>query len=106
MTRYLLAIDQGTTGSTALVMGIDGRTLGRDSFELPQHYPAPAWVEHDPEEIWASVEQAVAGFIVRSSGRIGGRPRNASGCAPPVTRRRWPSARGWSSIRTYRRPRW
>jgi glycerol kinase len=63
MTRYLLSIDQGTTGSTALVMGIDGRTLGRDSFELPQHYPAPAWVEHDPEEIWASVEQAVAGAL-------------------------------------------
>jgi glycerol kinase len=63
MTRYLLSIDQGTTGSTALVMGIDGRTLGRDSFELPQHYPAPAWVEHDPDEIWASVEQAVTGAL-------------------------------------------
>ena len=63
MTRYLLSIDQGTTGSTALVMGIDGRTLGRDSFELPQHYPAPAWVEHDPDEIWASVERAVAGAL-------------------------------------------
>ena len=70
MKRYLLSIDQGTTGSTALVMGIDGRTLGRDSFELPQHYPAPAWVEHDPEEIWASVEQAVSGAL-RAAGVSG-----------------------------------
>ena len=63
MTRYLLAIDQGTTGSTALVMGIDGRTLGRESQELPQHYPEPAWVEHDPAEIRASVEHAVSGAL-------------------------------------------
>lgn len=63
MTRYLLAIDQGTTGSTALVMGIDGRTLGRESHELPQHFPAPAWVEHDPGEICVSVERAVQGAL-------------------------------------------
>jgi glycerol kinase len=63
MTRYLLSIDQGTTGSTALVMDIDGRTLGRESEELPQHFPAPAWVEHDPAEICASVEHAVAGAL-------------------------------------------
>jgi glycerol kinase len=63
MTRYLLAIDQGTTGSTALVMGIDGRTLGRESEELPQHFPAPAWVEHDPAEICATVERAVQGAL-------------------------------------------
>jgi glycerol kinase len=67
MTRYLLAIDQGTTGSTALVMGIDGRTLGRESVELPQHFPAPAWVEHDPTEICESVERAVLGAL-RSAG--------------------------------------
>lgn len=63
MTRYLLSIDQGTTGSTALVMGIDGRTLGRESHELPQHFPAPAWVEHDPAEIRESVERAVDGAL-------------------------------------------
>jgi glycerol kinase len=63
MTRFLLAIDQGTTGSTALVMGIDGRTLGRESVELPQHFPAPAWVEHDPGEIGESVSRAVSGAL-------------------------------------------
>jgi glycerol kinase len=66
MTRYLLAIDQGTTGSTALVMGIDGRTLGRESHELPQHFPQPAWVEHDPAEIRESVELAVRGALRQS----------------------------------------
>jgi len=63
MNRYLLAIDQGTTGSTALVMGMDGRTLGRESQELPQHFPEPAWVEHDPAEIQSSVSLAVSGAL-------------------------------------------
>ena len=63
MNRYLLAVDQGTTGSTALVMGMDGRTLGRESQELPQHFPEPAWVEHDPTEIQNSVTLAVSGAL-------------------------------------------
>ncbi|HEU4581158.1 MAG TPA: glycerol kinase GlpK, partial [Polyangiaceae bacterium] len=67
MNRYLLAIDQGTTGSTALVMGMDGRTLGRESHELTQHYPKPAWVEHDPAQIQSSVALAVSGAL-RSAG--------------------------------------
>jgi glycerol kinase len=56
---HLLAIDQGTTGTTALVMGTDGATLGRANREFPQHFPRPGWVEHEPEEIWASVVGAV-----------------------------------------------
>ena len=48
----VLAIDQGTTGSTALVLDRDGRVLGRATEEFTQHYPQPGWVEHDPEEIW------------------------------------------------------
>jgi len=48
----VLALDQGTTGSTALVLGADGRVLGRGYRELPQHFPAAGWVEHDPDEIW------------------------------------------------------
>jgi glycerol kinase len=49
----ILAIDQGTTGTTCLVLGRDGRVLGRAYAEITQHYPRPGWVEHDPEEIWA-----------------------------------------------------
>jgi glycerol kinase len=48
----VLAIDQGTTGSTALVFGRDGAVSGRAYSEFTQHYPQPGWVEHDPEEIW------------------------------------------------------
>jgi glycerol kinase len=47
----VLALDQGTTGSTALVIAKDGRVLGRGYRELPQHFPAPGEVEHDPEDI-------------------------------------------------------
>jgi glycerol kinase len=50
-------------------MGIDGRTLGRESVELPQHFPAPAWVEHDPTEICASVERAVLGALASAGVR-------------------------------------
>lgn len=48
----VLAIDQGTTGSTALVVDADGRLLGRGYRELTQHFPSPGEVEHDPEEIF------------------------------------------------------
>ncbi|HSR41953.1 MAG TPA: FGGY family carbohydrate kinase, partial [Longimicrobiales bacterium] len=50
--RALLALDQGTTGSTALVLGEDGRVLGRAYSEFTQHFPRPGWVEHDAGEIW------------------------------------------------------
>jgi glycerol kinase len=47
----ILALDQGTTGSTALVIHQDGRVLGRGYREFTQYFPQPGWVEHDPEEI-------------------------------------------------------
>jgi len=50
--NYVLAIDQGTTGTTALLIDHDGRVAGRAYSEITQHYPRPGWVEHDPEEIW------------------------------------------------------
>jgi glycerol kinase len=59
VSRHLLAIDQGTTGATALVLAEDGRTLGRHNVEFPQHFPEPGQVEHEPEEIWQSVLEAV-----------------------------------------------
>lgn len=57
--RYLLAIDQGTTSTRAVVYDNGGRQLGSAARELTQHYPQPGWVEHDPEEIWASVAEVV-----------------------------------------------
>ena len=51
-TPSVLAIDQGTTGTTCLVVGRDGRILGRAYSEFTQHFPRPGWVEHDASEIW------------------------------------------------------
>jgi glycerol kinase len=48
----VLSIDQGTTGSTAMVVARDGRVLSRAYSEFTQHFPRPGWVEHDPGEIW------------------------------------------------------
>lgn len=58
MQEFILAIDQGTTGTTALLVGHDLRVHGYRTVDFPQHFPKPGWVEHDPEEIWASVRQA------------------------------------------------
>jgi glycerol kinase len=51
----ILAIDQGTTGTTCLVVDAELHVHRRGYAELPQHFPRPGWVEHDPEEIWQSV---------------------------------------------------
>jgi glycerol kinase len=58
--HYLVAIDQGTTGSTALVIDAECRVVARADCDFPQHFPAPGLVEHDPEEIWQSVQTALA----------------------------------------------
>jgi glycerol kinase len=57
--RFVLALDQGTTGSTALVIDPEGLVRARGYAELPQHYPQPGWVEHDPAQIWATTVQAL-----------------------------------------------
>jgi glycerol kinase len=64
MAEAVLALDQGTTGSTALVFSHDGVVLGRAYGEISQSYPAPGWVEQDPLEIWETsrrvMQEAVA----------------------------------------------
>ncbi len=78
MAKHLLAIDQGTTGSTALIVeiatgkGADaaaGRTLGRATVEFPQHFPKPGWVSHDVREIWQSVAASVKSAIKTAGAR-------------------------------------
>jgi glycerol kinase len=66
----VLALDQGTTGSTALVIGRDGRILGRGYRELPQHFPAPGEVEHDLEDILRTTLEA-ARDALQESGKGG-----------------------------------
>ena len=50
----ILAIDQGTTSSRALVFDQDGAVLSADQMEFEQFFPNDGWVEHDPEEIWST----------------------------------------------------
>jgi glycerol kinase len=66
MSGFLLSIDQGTTGSTAMLLSPEGEVLGRANHEFPQHFPRPGWVEHDLEEIWRSVGDAVRDAIERA----------------------------------------
>src|SRR5437763_7320477 len=63
----ILAIDQGTTGTTCMVFDAEGELIGRAYREFGQHFPRPGWVEHDPNEIW-EVTQAVAGEALGDAG--------------------------------------
>jgi glycerol kinase len=63
----ILAIDQGTTGTTCLVFDRGGRIAGRAYSELGQHFPRPGWVEHDAAEIWA-VTRRVAAEAIAAAG--------------------------------------
>jgi glycerol kinase len=63
----LLAIDQGTTGTTCLVFDLEGELIGRAYREFTQHFPKPGWVEHDADEIW-DVSHAVAGEALDDAG--------------------------------------
>ncbi|MDX2168417.1 MAG: glycerol kinase GlpK [Deltaproteobacteria bacterium] len=58
--RHVLAIDQGTTGSTAIVFDDAGTVRGRAYSEFRQYYPKPGWVEHDAEEIWRVSQRVMA----------------------------------------------
>src|SRR3954471_17826397 len=67
LARVILAIDQGTTGSTCLVFDSDGRIAGRSYSEFEQHFPQPGWVEHDAAEIW-EVTRRVAVAAITDAG--------------------------------------
>lgn len=70
MAEYILAIDQGTTGTTVLILDHDLHCLAKINHEFPQHYPKQGWVEHDPEEIWDSTVRAIADALA-AAGRHG-----------------------------------
>jgi glycerol kinase len=57
--KYILSIDQGTTGSRAVIYDKRGRNVAASYQEFPQYFPKPGWVEHDPEEIWESVRNSI-----------------------------------------------
>ena len=59
MKDLVIGLDQGTTGTTVLVVDRDLKVQGKATVPFPQYFPKPGWVEHEPEEIWASVRQAL-----------------------------------------------
>jgi glycerol kinase len=77
MTTYLLALDQGTSSSRSIVFDAQGRIVASAQLELPQIYPRPGWVEHDPREIWrtqlATAREALtkAGLTARDIRAVG-----------------------------------
>jgi glycerol kinase len=75
----ILAIDQGTTGTTCLVFDGEGRIAGRAYSEFEQHFPRPGWVEHDAGEIWAVTRRVGAEAI--ADARIQGADLDAIGIA-------------------------
>jgi glycerol kinase len=69
---YVLALDQGTTSSRAILFDHDGNIAGTAQREFPQIFPKPGWVEHDPQEIWATQ----IGVAIEALGRAHLRPRD------------------------------
>ena len=60
MTRYIGAIDQGTTSTRFIVFDRAGETIGSAQMEHRQIYPRPGWVEHDPQEVWRNTQAVIA----------------------------------------------
>jgi glycerol kinase len=66
MSDYILAIDQGTTSTRAIVFAGDRSIAGVGQKEFPQHFPQDGWVEHDPEDIWDSVVETIRTAISKA----------------------------------------
>ena len=63
MSRYVMALDQGTTSSRAILFDRAGEVCGSDQYEFRQHFPKPGWVEHDAIEIWDTQLRAARGAL-------------------------------------------
>ncbi|MEP6831639.1 MAG: FGGY family carbohydrate kinase, partial [Rhizomicrobium sp.] len=66
MSEYILAVDQGTTSSRAIVFDGAYRVCGVAQQEFPQHYPRSGWVEHDPEDLWRTVLETMKGALANA----------------------------------------
>ena len=67
MTDYILAIDQGTTSTRAMVFNRSGETVSTGQLEHEQLFPQPGWVEHNPAEIWANTREVIGDALSRAT---------------------------------------
>ena len=67
--RFIVAIDQGTTSSRAILFDEAGTILAQQAVEFPQHFPADGWVEHDPEDIWQSTVDMTSVIVAEARSR-------------------------------------
>ncbi|MGX7023998.1 glycerol kinase GlpK [Vagococcus hydrophili] len=67
--QYIMAIDQGTTSSRAIIFDKSGNKVGSSQKEFTQFFPEPGWVEHNANEIWNSVQSVIAGALIESGVR-------------------------------------
>ena len=72
MGTYILALDQGTTSSRAIVFDRRGDIVSKAQFPFRQLYPQPGWVEHDPMEIWETERRAAAQAAAGLEGEVAG----------------------------------
>ena len=70
MKKYVIALDQGTSSSRAIVFDHEGNALSVSQKEFTQHFPQPGWVEHDPMEIWATE----SGVMMEAVATLGAEP--------------------------------
>jgi glycerol kinase len=61
--KHVLALDQGTTSSRAIVFDQRGRIVSSAQHEFAQHFPKPGWVEHEPEDLWETTRRAALGAM-------------------------------------------
>lgn len=66
MPRYILSVDQGTTGTQVTILNEDAQPIYNSKAEFKQIYPKPGWVEHDPEEIWKSTTDSISEALLKS----------------------------------------
>ena len=64
--KYIMSIDQGTTGSTVLILDQGGSLVSEAGVDYKQIYPKPGWVEHDPNDIWQSVADSAEAALKKA----------------------------------------
>ncbi|MGM0410846.1 MAG: glycerol kinase GlpK [Bacillota bacterium] len=67
MEKYILAIDQGTTSSRAIIFNKEGKEVSKAQSEFQQYYPKPGWVEHDPDQIWGTTSGVIADALASAN---------------------------------------